>query len=275
MGGTLSAEAPPRHHQGNRKGTRRCPFRSRALSVQMRSTLYGEGGEVRRGRSRLLVVALSAAVCGGTTAYAAAPFVGSTLTYLSDVNVDTFTATNYGPLQKDTSHDGRMITLNRTTYLKGLGAHAPSDLHYALPSNCSRFQASVGIDDEVFPPPKGSVVFQVYADATKVYDSGLMTGTSATQLVNVSIVGADVLELVVTDGGDYNNFDHADWADARIRCETAHSGASSSRTGSSGTTFALPLLGVVSVAGALCAAGLVLRRRERPLEQRKFTSRRP
>ena len=47
---------------------------------------------------------------------------------------------------------------------------------------------SVGIDDEV--GTIGSVTFEVYADATKVYDSGAMTGATATKLVDVSIAGA-------------------------------------------------------------------------------------
>src|SRR5205823_5760558 len=73
-------------------------------------------------------------------------------------------------------------------------------------------------DDEV--GSNGSVAFQVYADATKVYDSGVVTGTSAPLTVDVSIAGASELRLVVTNGGDDYNSDHADWADARIECAT-------------------------------------------------------
>ena len=49
----------------------------------------------------------------------------------------------------------------------------------------------MGVDDEV--GTQGSVVFQVYADATKVYDSGAMTGATATQGVDVSVAGANEL----------------------------------------------------------------------------------
>jgi hypothetical protein len=72
------------------------------------------------------------------------------------------------------------------------------------------------VDDE--EGSAGSVTFEVYADASKVYDSGLMTNASATQLVDVSIAGATQLRLVVTDGGDHIHSDHADWAEARIEC---------------------------------------------------------
>ena len=60
--------------------------------------------------------------------------------------------------------------MNGTTYAKGLGVHAVSEIRYAL-SRLQRFKAEVGMDDEV--GSAGSVVFEVYADATKVFDSGL------------------------------------------------------------------------------------------------------
>ena len=83
---------------------------------------------------------------------------------------------------------------------------------------CSRFKASVGVDDEM-SGSDGSIEFEVYAGATKVFDSGVMTAASATQLVDVSIAGASELRLVITDGGDDVDYDHGDWADARIECD--------------------------------------------------------
>ena len=102
--------------------------------------------------------------------------------------------------EKDTSNgeaaagDGRPITMNGQVFTKGLGAHAASDIRYAVSGACARFKATVGIDDE--KRPNGSVVFQVYADATKVYDSGVVTGTSAAKSVDVSTAGATELRLV-------------------------------------------------------------------------------
>ena len=141
--------------------------------------------------------------------------------YLSDLTWSSMT-NGWGPVEKDRSNgeapsgDGNTITLNGVTYTKGLGAHALSDVRYALGGNCTRFKASVGIDDEV--GTGGSVTFEVYADATKVYDSGAMTGATATKLVDVSIAGAAQLRLVLTNGGDNANADHADWAEARVEC---------------------------------------------------------
>jgi len=145
---------------------------------------------------------------------------GTTSTYLSDLTWAS--ATNgWGPVEKDMSvggkaaGDGGTITLNGTTYQKGLGAHASSEIRYAI-SNCTRFKSDVGVDDGA--AHRGSVVFQVFAGATKVYDSGTMTGTTATKVIDVDISGASELRLVVTDAGDGNKWDHADWAAARIEC---------------------------------------------------------
>jgi len=60
------------------------------------------------------------------------------------------------------------------------------------------------------------VVFQVWADGTKLYDSGAMYYYSFTQSINVSVVGVNELRIVVTDAGDGINSDHADWAGAKL-----------------------------------------------------------
>ena len=64
--------------------------------------------------------------------------------------------------------DGHTLTLNGTTFAKG-PAGTPPDVRYAL-STCTTFTAQVGVDDEV--GANGSVVFQVFGDTTKLFDSG-------------------------------------------------------------------------------------------------------
>jgi hypothetical protein len=141
--------------------------------------------------------------------------------YLSDLTW-TSMVNGWGPVEKDTSNgeqaagDGVPMTIGGVGYAKGLGAHAASDVRYNLGGTCNRFKASVGVDGEV--GARGSVDFQVYADATKVYDSGVLRGGGAAQSVDVSVAGASGLRLVVTDGGDGIDWDHADWANARIEC---------------------------------------------------------
>jgi hypothetical protein len=146
---------------------------------------------------------------------------GATTSFLS--NLTWTSATNgWGPVEKDKSNgeqtagDGRTITLNGTTYPKGLGTHAASDVRYSLGGKCTSLKSDIGIDDEV--GVNGSVVFQVYLDGVKAYDSGKMTGSTTTKTVNVDLTGKNQLRLVVTNGGDNINYDHADWASARVTC---------------------------------------------------------
>jgi alpha-galactosidase len=139
--------------------------------------------------------------------------------YLSDLNW-TYAANGWGPVEKDMSNndlaggDGGTITLNGTTYTKGLGCHAAAEIRYNLGGVCNRFIAEVGLDDEV--GANGSVGFEVWADGAKLYDSGVMAGSTATKNIDLDISGKNELKLIVNNGGDNINFDHADWAGARI-----------------------------------------------------------
>lgn len=143
----------------------------------------------------------------------------SAINYLSDLNWVSATS-GWGPVEKDTSNgekqaeDGQKITLNGKSYNKGLGTHSASEIRYALGGKYKTFRSDIGIDDEV--GEKGSVTFQVWADGSKLYDSGVMQGDSATKNVDVDVSGKQELKLIVTDGGNNNNFDHADWANARL-----------------------------------------------------------
>ncbi len=146
--------------------------------------------------------------------------------YLSDRS-SISTINGWGPVEPDRSNgelganDGGTLTLEGVSYAKGLGVHAYSDVRYALTGQCSTFEAVVGIDDEV--GALGSVVFRVFVDGIERYTSGVMTGSTASATVLVNLVGASELALVVTDGGDGPSFDHADWANAHVHCNTAAS----------------------------------------------------
>jgi alpha-galactosidase len=50
-----------------------------------------------------------------------------------------------------------------------------------------------------------------------VYTSPAVTPT-APVLADVDISGHTTLHLVVGDGGDGVDYDHADWSDARVAC---------------------------------------------------------
>ncbi len=136
--------------------------------------------------------------------------------FLSD-QAWTYMANEVGPVQRDVSNGGRALMMSGVRYAKGLGAHAPSALEFRTNGACSNFTASLGLDDE--GNGVGSVLFQVWGDGRKLYEGGVMRGTSATEAVNVGIAGVRSLRLQMVSV-DTTNSDSADWANARVLCPT-------------------------------------------------------
>lgn len=144
---------------------------------------------------------------------------------LSGLNPSGTPVNGSGPIELDRHNggsaagDGGTMVLNSIAYPKGLGMHAPAEVIYALGGSCDgRLIADVGIDDSV--GDAGSVVFQVFVDGANAFDSGLMRGSDARRAVNVDLSGAQQVRLVVTDGGDGNAQDRANWGGARAMCST-------------------------------------------------------
>jgi alpha-galactosidase len=141
--------------------------------------------------------------------------------YLSDLTA-TYAANGLGPVERDTANgasdpgDGGPIKLRGQAFTKGLGMSAPAAVIYRLGKTCTSFSATVGVDDAA--GGAGSVVFQVWADGTKLFDSGAVTGMSAAMPVAVDLTGQRRLKLMVTNAGDGSALDRADWADAKVDC---------------------------------------------------------
>ncbi|WP_369255938.1 NPCBM/NEW2 domain-containing protein [Streptomyces sp. R35] len=132
------------------------------------------------------------------------------------------TTNGWGPVERNTSNgesaagDGHPITLGGVVYAKGLGVHAESAVEYYTGTACETVTADVGVDDE--KGAKGTVAFEIWADGTKVASTGVLTNAMAAQPITADVTGAQVVRLVVTDGGDGIDSDHADWADAKLSC---------------------------------------------------------
>ena len=113
--------------------------------------------------------------------------------------------------------DGSPLTLNGQTYAKGLGAHANSEITYALNGAYKTFRSAIGVDDSTCDI--GTVAFEVKGDGITLYQSPVMGQADNTISIEVDISGVNELKLIVTNGGDNINCDHGDWADARLeRC---------------------------------------------------------
>jgi hypothetical protein len=115
------------------------------------------------------------------------------------------------------NHEGKdivCIVIRDTSFERGLGTHAKSEIIYELGGEFDRFEALVGVDCET--GNNGSVEFLVYTDGTKRYSSGILHGAEPARPVKVSLSGVKELKLVVNDGGNGINSDHADWAGAKM-----------------------------------------------------------
>ncbi|MFJ9521684.1 NPCBM/NEW2 domain-containing protein [Kitasatospora sp. NPDC101801] len=155
----------------------------------------------------------------GVTALAATAG-GPSWSWASDLPFASQT-NGWGPAERDRSNgeqgaaDGRTLTLNGTTFAKGLGTHADSDLEFVTGGNCTSFNATVGIDDEI--NGYGDVTFSVVADGVTLWTSPTLTGTSAPLPVTVPLGSAARVHLKVNTVGTKTG-DHGDWGAARFLC---------------------------------------------------------
>ncbi|QES47792.1 Tat pathway signal sequence domain protein [Streptomyces venezuelae] len=142
--------------------------------------------------------------------------------YLSDLT--WISATNgWGPVERDTSNgknaagDGPLISFGGTTYPKGLGVHAPSDIAYHLGSAAVRFTSLVGIDDfSARQSSAGATRAKVYGDDRLLLTTPTLTAATGPVRVDLDVRGVRVLRLVVEDANNRTSFDHTCWALAHV-----------------------------------------------------------
>jgi alpha-galactosidase len=117
--------------------------------------------------------------------------------------------------------------LGGVDYPHAVPLQSDGDLTVDLGGAAERFVSLVGIDDAVpgppgragapvQPAPQGSVIFGVWVDGKKVFDSGVMHRGDAPKPVSVDLAGVKRLVLAVADANDGTAGDNADWAGAAI-----------------------------------------------------------
>jgi endonuclease/exonuclease/phosphatase family metal-dependent hydrolase len=149
-------------------------------------------------------------------------------------------ANGWGPVEQDRSNgeayggDGAPMRIGGQSYASGLGVHGRSEIDINLAGmGCTRFLADVGVDDEV--GSNGSVVFYVQDGSGSDRASPVTKyGWQGATLMDADITGVQTLKLVVGDVGDGLAYDHANWANARVRCSSGDT-AGTSPQGSDGT----------------------------------------
>lgn len=131
-----------------------------------------------------------------------------------------------GPAERDTSNgesaagDGAAITLNGQVYPKGVGVHANSRIEINLAGQYASFASDIGLDDER-DGLCGKVRFTVEVDGVEQLVSGTFEDTTATESIIVDVSGANILALVLSDGGGGLCGDRGDWAAARLLADAA------------------------------------------------------
>jgi alpha-galactosidase len=106
------------------------------------------------------------------------------------------------------------LTIGGREFFHGVGTHADSAIWLDLGGGSDRFSASVGLDGTA---KRGTaVVFRIFGDGRKLFDSGAMRPGQPAQSVSVELAGVKVLLLQAIGTDDDLPFGDADWADAQF-----------------------------------------------------------
>ncbi len=134
----------------------------------------------------------------------------------------------YGTFGRNTGIAGKPLVIGGRAYARGLLTHpnttpqgGRATVSYALTDGLQAahwFRALVGIDDSAKAGGSCAFIVEVRRQGQwqEVFRSAVLRGGQPPVEVKADISGADRLRLVVTDGGDNINSDHAAWYDARV-----------------------------------------------------------
>jgi hypothetical protein len=166
---------------------------------------------------------------------AAIQTLGGRATYLSDMTAVGYKHVPYlataWPLAVDRNVGGARLRAGRHEFFKGLGMHSAASATYVLDKPYRRFDAELAIDDSVYDDattgtedrrrPRGSVVFRVYTDggdgAWKLrHTSDTIRGGAAPTPISLDVAGAKRISLIVDFADRGDEWDRANWLDARL-----------------------------------------------------------
>ncbi|MBM4372778.1 MAG: NPCBM/NEW2 domain-containing protein, partial [Deltaproteobacteria bacterium] len=113
--------------------------------------------------------------------------------------------------------EGPALLVDGETQAHGIGVPGGARLVVHLGGACRRFVARAGLTDHA--GPGGSVTFEVHADGTRLWESGVRVAGAAPVDLDVDVTGRRDLQLVTTPAGDTTADDLAAWAGARLYCD--------------------------------------------------------
>lgn len=150
-----------------------------------------------------------------TLTAAVKPTVASRREWLSDL-LPASVSQGWGQFGVNRSVQGKRLTVVGRSFDQGLGTHANSEIVYDLAGEYDRFEAWVGMDDEMNSFAKGSIVFKVLVDGAEVYRSPVMRTGTPVEHVDVAVKNGQDLRLIAQAAGPMIDGDHADWCGAAL-----------------------------------------------------------
>ena len=118
------------------------------------------------------------------------------------------------PYSLDRNLLGGLLRAGGRTYLKGIGMHSASRLTYLTEERYGRFDALLAVDDAA--AGQGSVRFRVFVDGNPKFTSDTLRGGDPPVPISIDISDANRIDLVVDFADRADQWDHADWLDARF-----------------------------------------------------------
>jgi NPCBM/NEW2 domain len=143
-----------------------------------------------------------------------APTLEGGKTKLGDILVNSATQ-GWGTPQLNRNVAGRPFSIAGQKYQTGFGTVSVSRIEISFPGKYSTFAGSCGIDDEV--QQLGTVVFKILDRGKVLFASPLMKGKMKALDFSVPVNGLTGLTLIVEDGGDGIDSDHADWVNLNLK----------------------------------------------------------
>ncbi|MET8453337.1 sigma-70 family RNA polymerase sigma factor [Streptomyces sp. NPDC005209] len=109
------------------------------------------------------------------------------------------------------------LSIDDQRYARGVTVHGSSSVTIDLNRPCSAYDAMVGVDDLTLR--LGKVSFSVYADGTRLWESGTVKGGDPAIPVHVNLTGHRTVRLVVEPHSNVlDSAALADWAESRFTC---------------------------------------------------------
>jgi len=122
----------------------------------------------------------------------------------------------YWKFRRDRSLEGKPLRLGQKTYSRGLAIHSKTELRYRLGGEYRRFQALLGIDDEITNTNWGATAVRIVGDRRELYAGECRPRQSPIPL-DLDVSDVVELDIIVDFGPDKSDIsDRIHLADARL-----------------------------------------------------------